>query len=79
MSNVQRKCQCCRNEFTARSADVKRGWAKYCSKSCKAKKQEARTGQYRDYKQRTQPQERGNYGLPMFTSAHLFDNTGYDR
>lgn len=50
--NVDRKCECCRTPFTARAADVKRGWAKYCSKRCKAIKQEARTGQYRDYLQR---------------------------
>jgi hypothetical protein len=29
-----------------RTADVKRGWGKYFSKSCKAKEQEQRTGQY---------------------------------
>jgi hypothetical protein len=45
------KCKCCKTEFTARVADRKRGWAKFCSKSCKAKKQEARTGQYAAYKQ----------------------------
>jgi hypothetical protein len=32
-----------------RTADVKRGWGKYYSKSCKAKHQERRTGQYRKY------------------------------
>ncbi len=26
----------CRKEFQARTADVKRGWGKFCSKSCKA-------------------------------------------
>lgn len=41
------KCQCCGEEFEAREADRKRGWARFCGKSCKAKKQEARTGQYR--------------------------------
>lgn len=29
----------CRKEFQARTADVNRGWGKFCSKSCKAKKQ----------------------------------------
>ena len=46
------KCKCCGDMFTARVADRKRGWAQYCSKSCKAKKQEARTGQYAAYKHR---------------------------
>jgi hypothetical protein len=49
MSLIERKCQRCQKPFMARTADVKRGWAKFCSKSCKAKKQEARTGQYRAY------------------------------
>lgn len=30
----------CNNEFMAKPADVKRGWALYCSKSCKAIHQE---------------------------------------
>lgn len=30
----------------ARAADVKRGWARFCSKSCKAMEQEKRTGQH---------------------------------
>ncbi len=33
----------------AREADVKRGWGLFCSKSCKAIKQERRTGQHRKY------------------------------
>lgn len=45
------RCACCGDPFTARTADRKRGWARYCSKSCKAKKQEARTGQYSRYLQ----------------------------
>lgn len=34
----------CRKEFQARTADVKRGWGRFCSKSCKAKKQTRDTG-----------------------------------
>lgn len=48
---AQYKCACCGDLFTARVADRKRGWARYCSKSCKAKKQEVRTGQYNQYLQ----------------------------
>lgn len=33
------KCKCCKKPFEARVADIKRGWGKFCSKSCKAKKQ----------------------------------------
>ena len=38
----------CGKEFQARSADIARGWGKFCSKSCKAVVQEKRTGQYTD-------------------------------
>lgn len=38
------KCKCCKVEFTARVADRKRGWARFCSKSCKAIRQTQRTG-----------------------------------
>jgi len=44
----QYKCHCGK-VFTARIADRKRGWARFCSKSCKATKQEQRTGQHRAY------------------------------
>ena len=40
------KCKSCKADFIARTADRKRGWALFCSKSCKAKEQEKRTGQY---------------------------------
>lgn len=44
-STATYKCDNCRDPFTARTADRKRGWARFCSKSCKAAKQEKRTGQ----------------------------------
>ena len=37
--NIQVKCAQCRNTFMARQADRNRGWARYCSKSCKARNQ----------------------------------------
>ncbi|WP_155252606.1 hypothetical protein [Pseudomonas brassicacearum] len=45
-------CLRCKQPFIARTADRKRGWARYCSKSCKAVLQEARTGQNSAYHQR---------------------------
>ena len=45
---VERVCRNCKKKFFARSADVKRGWAIYCSKRCKAVAQERRTGQYQE-------------------------------
>jgi hypothetical protein len=40
-SQVVRCCanQSCKIHFIAKKADVARGWAKFCSKSCKAQKQ----------------------------------------
>lgn len=57
-ATAQYTCKCCGGLFIARVADRKRGWARFCSKSCKATKQEARTGQHRDYMNR-----RDNGGL----------------
>lgn len=49
-NKIERTCKCgCGVKFMARIADVKRGWGKYASKSCKAKAQEKRTGQYANY------------------------------
>lgn len=42
--DVQRKCKNCGCKFMARSADINRGWAKFCSKSCKAREQSRRLG-----------------------------------
>ena len=39
MTTCQCKCKFCGVMFTARVADRKRGWARFCSKSCKAKRQ----------------------------------------
>lgn len=36
---VEVKCKRCKEPFMARVADRKRGWGKYCSKSCKAIRQ----------------------------------------
>lgn len=41
---VEQKCKNCKSVFYPRVADVKRGWGKFCSKSCKAKEQTRRTG-----------------------------------
>lgn len=42
----------CNQVFAARVADRKRGWGKFCSKSCKAMEQESRTHQNAKYHQR---------------------------
>ena len=33
------RCETCRETMAVRTADRKRGWGRFCSKSCKAKKQ----------------------------------------
>lgn len=48
-SMIEVKCISCKKPFMARTADRKRGWGKFCSKSCKAVKQEQKTGQMSDY------------------------------
>jgi hypothetical protein len=40
---VERICKCCGAKFSAKAADVQRGWALFCSKHCKATNQ-ARAG-----------------------------------
>lgn len=41
---IKKKCKCCKQPMTVRLADHKRGWGKFCSKSCKAIEQTRRTG-----------------------------------
>ena len=56
------KCQSCKQDFTARTADRARGWARFCSKSCKATKQaKSRLGDRYHYYQRKYG------GTPQFT------------
>lgn len=52
MTTVSRTCECCKQPFLARAADVARGWARFCSKRCKAIKQERSTGFYADFQDR---------------------------
>lgn len=66
---IEVRCQHCSTPFMARVVDRKRGWGKFCSKSCKAIKQNQRTGQYTNYMNRKD-------GEPeSFANAHLFDNS----
>ncbi|MDN7179086.1 hypothetical protein M0D69_13895 [Caballeronia sp. SEWSISQ10-4 2] len=60
-STVERKCQWCKEPFTARTADVKRGWARFCSKSCKASTQEKRNGQHRAFMRTLNAEQDGQF------------------
>ena len=64
------RCKQCGCEFQARKADVKRGWGKYCSKSCKAMRQEKKTGQYARYKHRKNRSDDDYY----YDSCHPFSS-----
>lgn len=48
-AKVEKKCVTCGKNFIARVADVKRGWAKSCSKSCAATQTNKKTGNYQRY------------------------------
>lgn len=39
---VEVNCLRCDKPFSARQVDINRGWGKFCSKSCKAKRQTAK-------------------------------------
>lgn len=68
------KCKNCGGSFEARVADRKRGWARFCSKSCKAIKQEKRTGQYRARQER-EPDTRDDHDKYLDT-VHPFSSEG---
>lgn len=72
---VECKCKGCGNPFMARVADRKRGWGQFCSKSCKAIKQEKRTHQHSRYLSRRY--ESGSQS-GEFANAHLFSNEEHD-
>lgn len=61
LSNLQ-------SEASTLIADRARGWARYCSKSCKAMKQELRTGQHAAYQERRDQESEGIEGGLCFPS-----------
>jgi endogenous inhibitor of DNA gyrase (YacG/DUF329 family) len=65
------KCRTCGKPFEARVADRKRGWARFCSKSCKAIKQEQRTGQHRAHQGYIAHREREDLNGPTFVGCAL--------
>lgn len=80
------KCKTCGDPFEARVADRKRGWALYCSKSCKAIEQTRRMGGRGGVDRETYRRYANEYGgIPEFDSNGdyvgfqdgAFDNTAH--
>ncbi len=75
---IEKKCRNCGVGITVRLADHKRGWGNFCSKSCKAKRQEKRTGQYRRFlNARERPHTVGDDFDDLFY-ANWSNQDGYD-
>jgi hypothetical protein len=64
------KCKKCTVEFQARAVDIKRGWGKFCSKSCKANVQARKTGvtgpDYRASGRTVEQMSNGSYAKSKF-------------
>lgn len=69
-ATIEVGCAWCKKQFSARVADRNRGWAKFCSKKCKAAEQENRTGQYRSWASRQCAKLDGNSDRKH---AYVFD------
>lgn len=52
-------CEWCGKLHEVRVADLNRGWGRFCSKRCKAMKQEKRTGQNAAYQERREQRREG--------------------
>lgn len=52
-ATVEVACKWCKQSFTARTADRKRGWARFCSKTCKASEQ--KFGHSKSYWEKANP------------------------
>jgi len=49
---IYRGCDCCGQSYVAKTADIRRGWGRCCSKSCAAKLRE-RSNKSTNYKRST--------------------------
>ena len=76
---VEITCACgCGRKKMVRLSDVKRGWGRFYSKSCKAREQERRTGQHARFRRRQREVEEmdslewyNHYGEHPFSSNRL--------
>lgn len=74
MTEITCKCGCGRKKLV-RTADVKRGWGKFFSKSCKARTQERRTHQHAKYLNRRTSE---GYKVINGTAFNEFDEPMYE-
>lgn len=76
MGKLTVKCAHCRQPFQARQVDRDRGWAKFCSKSCKAKRQTA--DRVKNYELSKWERDQQEHEEIMFesTTSHGQDGTG---
>lgn len=68
---VEQTCHCGK-KFQAKPADIKRGWAKCCSKKCAARLREQKTGTHKRFCQSRDAAEKHESFESMFSNAHLF-------
>lgn len=66
MKEITCKCGCGQKKMV-RVADIKRGWGKFYDKSCKARYQERRTGQYSKFLNR----DSDRHCYPSFESGPM--------
>ena len=72
MNEQEITCACgCGRKKMVRTADIMRGWGKYFSKSCKAKAQERRTGQYNEYLRTQEAAEASDEMFPSMESGYF--------
>ena len=72
---VERSCKWCGKLFMAKKADIKRGWAKCCSKSCSASLREKKLDRFNFLQGGSRLRSVGPH---EFTDAHLFSNEEHD-
>lgn len=77
-AKVERKCKCCGRPFMAREADVKRGWARCCSKSCAATITNRKTGNYQRYMAGVKSRHWYHYLDADFHGGDFCENEGPD-
>lgn len=77
-SMIDKKCKHCKSDIKVRLADHNRGWGNFCNKSCKAKYQEKRNGQYAAYMNGRGVSNLHPERLENYAPVGEFDSMWYD-